>query len=70
MQRDYWYSLSRRWQELESAVDIGVKAAENRATSVAPESPHRQIPGCFGAKSSGRIDRAFERRYKRWIAIS
>ncbi len=37
MQRDYWYSLSRRWQELESAVDIGVKAAERTVQRLSPQ---------------------------------
>ena len=37
MQRDYWYSLSRRWQELESAVDIGVKAGERTVQRLSPQ---------------------------------
>ncbi|MEC8492833.1 MAG: metalloprotease PmbA [Pseudomonadota bacterium] len=37
MQRDFWYSLSRRWQELESAVDIGVKAAERTVQRLSPQ---------------------------------
>ena len=37
MQRDYWYSLSRRWRELESAVDIGVKAAERTVQRLSPQ---------------------------------
>ena len=28
MQRDYWYTLSRRWQALEAAADVGRKAGE------------------------------------------
>ena len=37
MQRDYWYSLSRRWQELESAVDIGVRAGERTVQRLSPQ---------------------------------
>ena len=45
MQRDYWYSLSRRWQELESAVDIGVRAGERTVQRLSPrKAPTGKYP--------------------------
>ena len=37
MQRDYWYTLSRRWQELEAAVDVGRKAGERTVKRLSPQ---------------------------------
>jgi len=37
MQRDYWYTLSRRWQELEAAVDVGRKAGERTVERLSPQ---------------------------------
>ncbi len=36
MQRDYWYTLSRRWQELETAVEVGRKAGERTVERLSP----------------------------------
>lgn len=45
MQRDYWYSLSRRWQDLEAAADIGVKAGERTVQRLSPrKAPTGKYP--------------------------
>ena len=45
MQRDYWYSLSRRWQDLETAADIGVKAGERTVQRLSPrKAPTGKYP--------------------------
>lgn len=37
MQRDYWYTLSRRWQALEAAADVGRKAGERTVERLSPQ---------------------------------
>ena len=50
MQRDYWYTLSRRWQELETAVEVGRKAGERTVERLSPrKAPTGQISGDIGA---------------------
>ena len=45
MQRDYWYSLSRRWQDLEAAADVGVKAGERTVQRLSPrKAPTGKYP--------------------------
>ena len=45
MQRDYWYTLSRRWQELETAVEVGRKAGERTVERLSPrKAPTGKYP--------------------------
>jgi PmbA protein len=45
MQRDYWYTLSRRWQELESAAAVGRKAGERTVERLSPrKAPTGKYP--------------------------
>ncbi|MCF6253047.1 MAG: metalloprotease PmbA, partial [Methylococcaceae bacterium] len=57
MQRDYWYSVSRNASELESAKDIGIKAAERTIKRLGARSlTTRQCPVLYSAEvASGLI---------------
>ena len=45
MQRDYWYTLSRRWQDLEAAADVGRKAGERTVKRLSPrKAPTGKYP--------------------------
>ena len=44
MQRDYWYTMSRRWQDLEPAIDVGAKAGERTVQRL---SPHKAPTGKY-----------------------
>ena len=57
MQRDYWYSVSRNASELESAKDIGIKAAERTIKRLGARSlSTRQCPVLYSAEvASGLI---------------
>ena len=61
MQRDYWYSVSRNAQNLESAVSIGNKAAERALRRLAGRSlSTRQCPVLYSAEiASGLL-------FKKW----
>jgi len=58
MQRDYWYSVSRNADKLESAKDVGVKAAERTVSRLGARSlTTRQCPVLYSAEvASGLID--------------
>lgn len=57
MQRDYWYSVSRNADKLESAQDIGIKAAERTIKRLGARSlTTRQCPVLYSAEvASGLI---------------
>ncbi len=57
MQRDYWYSVSRNADELESAQDIGIKAAERTIKRLGARSlTTRSCPVLYSAEvASGLI---------------
>ncbi|MCK5121400.1 MAG: metalloprotease PmbA [Methylococcales bacterium] len=57
MQRDYWYSVSRRADKLESAKDVGIKAAERTIKRLGARSlSTRQCPVLYSAEvASGLI---------------
>ncbi|NOR68080.1 MAG: metalloprotease PmbA [Methylomarinum sp.] len=57
MQRDYWYSVSRRAEKLESAKDVGIKAAERTIKRLGARSlSTRQCPVLYSAEvASGLI---------------
>ena len=57
MQRDYWYSVSRRADKLESAKDVGIKAAERTIKRLGAHSlSTRQCPVLYSAEvASGLI---------------
>ena len=45
MQRDYWYTPSRRWQDLEAAADVGRKAGERTVKRLSPrKAPTGKYP--------------------------
>ncbi len=51
MQRDYWYSVSRNAQALESASDIGIKAAQRTLQRLGAQSlSTRQCPVLYSAE--------------------
>ena len=57
MQRDYWYSVSRQAEKLESAKDVGIKAAERTIKRLGAHSlSTRQCPVLYSAEvASGLI---------------
>lgn len=57
MQRDYWYTVSRDGNELESAAHVGKKAAERTIARLAPQKVATcQVPVLFAAEvASGLI---------------
>jgi len=60
MQRDYWYSVSRNAQQLESAVSIGNKAAERALRRLAGRSlSTRQCPVLYSAEIASGLLSSF-----------
>ena len=60
MQRDYWYSVSRNAQNLESAVSIGNKAAERALRRLAGRSlSTRQCPVLYSAEIASGLLSSF-----------
>ena len=60
MQRDYWYSVSRNAQQLESAVSIGQKAAERALRRLAGRSlSTRQCPVLYSAEIASGLLSSF-----------
>jgi PmbA protein len=60
MQRDYWYSVSRNAQNLESAVSIGHKAAERALRRLAGRSlSTRQCPVLYSAEIASGLLSSF-----------
>ncbi len=60
MQRDYWYSVSRDAQQLESAVSIGNKAAERAVRRLAGRSlSTRQCPVLYSAEIASGLLSSF-----------
>jgi len=57
MQRDYWYSTSRRSSEMESAADVGRRAAERTVARLdARRLPTGQVPVLFASEvASGLV---------------
>ncbi|MDP3011018.1 MAG: metalloprotease PmbA [Methylococcales bacterium] len=56
MQRDYWYTVARNAQCLESAVDVGKKAAERTLRRLNAQSlSTRQCPVLFCAEMAGGL---------------
>lgn len=56
MQRDYWYTIARNAQCLESAVDVGKKAAERTLRRLNAQSlSTRQCPVLFCAEMAGSL---------------
>jgi PmbA protein len=56
MQRDYWYTVARNAQCLESAVDVGKKAAERTLRRLNAQSlTTRQCPVLFCAEMAGGL---------------
>ena len=56
MQRDYWYTVARNAQCLESAVDVGKKAAERTLRRLNAQSlSTRQCPVLFCAEMAGSL---------------
>lgn len=45
MQRDYWYSMSRRWEDLEAAAAVGEKAGQRTVQRLSPrKAPTGKYP--------------------------
>jgi PmbA protein len=60
MQRDYWYSVTRDAQQLESARDIGIKAAERAIQRLSGQSlSPRQCPVLFSAEIASSLLNSF-----------
>ncbi|MRI34134.1 metalloprotease PmbA [Endozoicomonas sp. OPT23] len=57
MQRDYWYTVARDGNELDSAVEVGEKAAQRTVDRLGPRRvPTAQVPVLFAAEiASGLI---------------
>jgi len=63
MQRDYWYSSSRDWRELESAEAIGRESARRTIARLGPRRIRtRRAPVLFVPEIAARTDRTFRGR--------
>lgn len=62
MQRDYWYTVARDGNDLESAADVGRKAAERTVARLgASKVPTGQVPVLFAAEvASGLVSHLLE----------
>lgn len=60
MQRDYWYSVARNAAQLESAREVGIKAAERTLRRLGGRSlSPRQCPVLFSAEMAGGLLSSF-----------
>lgn len=60
MQRDYWYSVARNAAQLESAREVGIKAAERTLRRLGGRSlSPRQCPVLFSAEMAGSLLSSF-----------
>ncbi len=56
MQRDYWYTIARNAENLETAVDVGKKAAKRALTRLGGKSlSTRQCPVIFSAETAAGL---------------